>query len=119
MPAASDSCEGGAASDKKGMFFRFGSAILLVVLASAAGIALEKRNLELRREVSRQRYQLDVLTDRHAKLRLKTQQLGAPARMLDALEKGELQIRRPEKTEKSQPRRVPLLHWQRSTPTTR
>jgi hypothetical protein len=101
------------------MFFRFGSAIFLVVLASAAGIALEKRNLELRREVSHQRYQLDVLTDRHAKLRLKTQQLGAPARMLDSLEKGELQIRRPEKSVESQPRRVPLLFWQRSTPTTR
>ena len=36
------------------MYFRFGSALVLVVLISLGGIALEKRTLELRRSVTRQ-----------------------------------------------------------------
>ncbi len=57
------------------MFFRFCSAIVLVVLVSLAGTAIEKGNLELRREVTRQHYRLNVMLEAHAKLRLKTQQM--------------------------------------------
>jgi hypothetical protein len=74
------------------MYFRFGSALVLVVLISLAGIALEKRNLELRRSVTRQRFRHDVLHDAHIRLRLETQRLGAPARTIDALESGELRV---------------------------
>jgi hypothetical protein len=95
------------------MFFRFGSAIVLVVLISLAGVAIEKRNLELRREVSRQHYRMDVLFDTHAKLRLRSQELGAPVRMIDALEEGRLELRPPEKPTEAAAPRMPLLHWRR------
>lgn len=69
------------------MYFRFGSAIVLVVLISLVGIALEKRNLQLRRQVTRQRFRHDVLHDEHIRLRLETQRLGAPSQTIDAMEK--------------------------------
>ena len=72
------------------MFFRFGSAIVLVVLISLIGTALEKRNLEVRREISRQHYREDVLLEQHAALRVQAQQLGAPARVIEALDPAEL-----------------------------
>ncbi|MGE5193703.1 MAG: hypothetical protein ACM3U2_14505 [Deltaproteobacteria bacterium] len=67
------------------MFFRFGSALVLVVLISLAGTALEKRNLKLRRSVSRQQYRLDVLLEQHAANRVLAQQLGAPSRLVDKI----------------------------------
>jgi hypothetical protein len=74
------------------MYFRFGSALVLVVLISLAGIALEKRNLDLRRAATRQRFRRDVLHDTHIRMRLETQRLGAPAQTIDALESGELRV---------------------------
>ena len=68
------------------MFFRFGSALLLIVLVCLAGVGLEKRNLALRRALSKQQYQIDILLDSYARLRLKTQQMADPARLLDSLE---------------------------------
>jgi len=65
------------------MFFRFGVALLLVVLISLAGTALEKRNLELKRVVSRQSYRLEILQEQHAAKRVLAQQLGAPGRLLE------------------------------------
>jgi hypothetical protein len=67
------------------MVFRFGCALVLVVLVAMAGIALEKRSLELRRSLARQQYRLEVLEDLHARLRLKTQELGAPGRIRTSL----------------------------------
>jgi len=93
------------------MFFRFGSAIVLVVLISLVGIGLEKRNLELRRGVSQQHYRMDALRDAQARLRLETQLLGAPERMIDSLESGRLQLERPEAPLKPNERRLPLLFW--------
>jgi hypothetical protein len=68
------------------MFFRFGSALVLVVLISLAGTALEKRNLELRRIVSRQKYRLEILLEKHAAHRVLAQQLGAPSRLVDKID---------------------------------
>jgi hypothetical protein len=68
------------------MFFRFGTALVLVVLISLAGTALEKRNLELKRVVSRQSYRLEILQEQHAAKRVLAQQLGAPGRLVDQLE---------------------------------
>jgi hypothetical protein len=68
------------------MFFRFGSALFLVVLLSLAGTALEKRNLELRRVVSRQQYRLEILLEQHAAHRVLAQQLGAPNRLVDKID---------------------------------
>ncbi len=90
------------------MFFRFTSALFLVVAISLAGIALEKQSLALRRSVSAQQYQLDALKDARALARLETQQLGAPERLLQAFSSGELQFSHPEKPIKSAQGRLPL-----------
>jgi hypothetical protein len=68
------------------MFFRFGVALLLIVLISLAGTVLEKRNLELKRMVSRQSYRLEVLQEQHAAKRVLAQQLGAPGRLVDQVD---------------------------------
>ncbi len=98
------------------MFFRFGSAIVLVVLVSVVGIALEKRNLGIRRQISRQHYRSEVLLETHAKLRLRTQQLGAPVRLIDTLEHGKLDVRQPQEPPDTAPQTAPLLRWQQATP---
>jgi hypothetical protein len=71
------------------MFSRFGGALILVVLISLAGITLEKRILSLRRKITLQTYQLDEFLEQHAIHRLRTQQLGAPSRLIDAVDKGD------------------------------
>ena len=68
------------------MFFRFGVGLLLVVLTSLAGTTLEKRNLEFRRQVSRQQYRLEILLEQQASNRVLAQQLGAPSRLVDKLD---------------------------------
>ena len=104
------------------MFFRFGSAIVLVVLISLAGVSLEKENLELRRAVSRQQYRMDVLLESHARLRLRTQQLGAPVQVIEQIEDGTLDVRPPEASTTTTTTipmptpQMPLLRWQQSTP---
>ncbi len=68
------------------MYFRFGSALVLVFLMSVGGIAIEKQCLVLRRAVIRQEYRREILADEYARLRVETQQLGAPIRLLETLE---------------------------------
>ena len=72
------------------MFFRFISAIALVVLVSMGGVVIEKRMLDLRRKVSRQQYRTEILLDRYTALRLKTQRLSSPDRMLETMEQQQL-----------------------------
>ena len=68
------------------MFFRFGSALILVVVTLLLGILVEKQNLSLRREISRQHYRMDVLQEEHARLRLRSQQLAAIERLFATIE---------------------------------
>jgi hypothetical protein len=75
------------------MFYRFGGALVLLVIIALGGIAIEKRNLTLRRAVSHQKFRQEVLMEEHAVHRLKAQQLGAPSRLMDDLEEAEM--RRP------------------------
>ena len=63
------------------MYFRFAAGLMLVVLVSMAGVWLEKQTLQMRRTVSVQYYQTDVLLDLLVRLRLETQKLTAPAQM--------------------------------------
>lgn len=98
------------------MFFRFGSAVVLVVVISLCGVALEKSNLTYRSSLTRQHYQLDALREQHARLRARTQSLGAPSRMIDAIEDGRLELTQPEKSAKSVSRRRTLLRWRRNLP---
>ena len=63
------------------MYFRFAAALLLVVLVSMAGVRLEKQTLDLRRAVSVQYYQTDLLLEMLVRLRLETQRLTAPSQL--------------------------------------
>ncbi|MEO1981820.1 MAG: hypothetical protein ABGZ24_14980, partial [Fuerstiella sp.] len=63
------------------MFFRFAAGLILVVIVSMVGIDLEKQTLEMRRAVSGQYFQKDLLLEMHAHLRLKIQTLTAPSQL--------------------------------------
>src|SRR5262245_19650607 len=68
------------------MFFRFGAALVLVVLTSLAATGLEKKSLELKRAVSRQHYRLLVLENDYLSQRVLAEQLGAPSRLIGAID---------------------------------
>lgn len=94
------------------MFFRFLCCVALVVLISVAGVALEKETLETRRNISKQHYRMEILRESFAKMRLRVQELGAPEKLIESVEKGELPVRPPEKpAAAAQQKRMPLLHW--------
>lgn len=95
------------------MFFRFGAAMALVVAIALAGTALENRSLSLRRAISHQRYQLDVLVEKQARLRVVAQRAGAPAQLIEPLEQGRLQLLPPESPQRKTQRATPLLNWGR------
>lgn len=100
------------------MFFRFGSAVCVVVLISLIGLAIEKRSLALRRQLSRQHYQMDILRDKHARLRLQSQELATIERLFEHVEQPDSGLAFPEKPRErasavdsdSRPR-APLLFW--------
>jgi len=71
------------------MFFRFCAALSLVVLIAAAGIAVEKQLLDMRRQQTLQVYRLEQLEEKYARLKLRTQELGAPSRLMESLEQAE------------------------------
>jgi len=91
------------------MYFRFGMALLLAVAISITGVAIEKTTLSLRRDISRQHYQLEVLRERHAEVRLKTQRLGAPQRMVESIRDGRLPVKRPQTAAGSARERSPAF----------
>lgn len=88
---------------KHAMYFRFGAAIVLVVVISVIGVALEKQNLSYRRAISRQRYQMDVLVERYAQMRLQAQRLGAPARTIKSLELNGGDVKKPPRSAQAGP----------------
>jgi len=93
------------------MYFRFGAALILAVTVSVVGVGVEKSTLSIRREISRQHYRLDVLRERQARARLRTQELGAPGRLIESIEAGRLPLKRPQQHD-AKSRRRPLLRWQ-------
>ncbi len=108
------------------MYFRFAAGLILVVLVSMAGVWLEKQTLEMRRTVSVQYYQTDVLLDLLVRLRLETQQLTAPAQLAameasqhnatvtqpQAPRRGTREKQRTAVSEKLQGEQLPLLRFQ-------
>ncbi len=82
------------------MFFRFCAALSLVVLIAAAGITLEKRLLDMKREQTLQVYRLAQLEEKYARLKLRSQELGAPSRLLESLQRAA--------AARAAPRRKPL-----------
>jgi len=97
------------------MFFRFGAALLLVVIVALSGTALETQNLALKRSLSQQQYRMEVLLETQTRLRLETQRLGAPAKLFDALQQQDATLYRPPKPQRVDQRRAPLLNWNNSS----
>ncbi len=93
------------------MFFRFGAALVLIVMVALAGTALETRNLALKRSLSQQQYQLDVLVESQHSLRLEAQRLGTPAKLFESLEGDDTALHRPVRPQRTDQRRAPLLNW--------
>ena len=93
------------------MFFRFGAALALVVAIALAGTALEAQNLAIKRSLSQQHYRLEVLVETQAGLKLEAQKLGAPAKLFDAMQRGDTALQRPAKPQRTDERRAPLLNW--------
>lgn len=92
-----------------------------------ASVVLEKRTLELRRSVSRQYYQTDLLIELHVRLRLETQRLTAPSQLavvpleISSAEgtkrsqgdrKNSALLAPPRSTESKNSERLPLLRFQ-------
>ncbi|WP_437229040.1 hypothetical protein SH661x_001225 [Planctomicrobium sp. SH661] len=65
------------------MFFRFAAAIGLATAVGLMAIAIEKQNLSLKRAISLQHYQIDVLREHRCRLTLQTQSLQAPPRLME------------------------------------
>lgn len=97
------------------MFFRFGAALVLVVLVALTGTALETQNLAMKRALSQQQYRLDVLVETQIALRLESQRLGAPAKLFESLERGDCGLKQGVKPQRTDERRAPLLNWNTST----
>jgi hypothetical protein len=87
------------------VYFRFAAGLLLVVLVSMAGVQLEKQTLELRRAVSVQYYQTDVLLEMLVRLRLETQRLTAPTQPTASA--GRPKTKQPSKPDSMNPSRLP------------
>lgn len=68
------------------MYVRFGAGVLLVVVLSLTGVALEKEILSTKRELSHQAYREEVLLDRHHRSRMVVQQLSAPERISEQID---------------------------------
>jgi hypothetical protein len=73
------------------MVFRFCAALSLVVLIAATGIAVEKQLLDMKRQQTLQVYRLEQLEEMYARLKLRTQELGAPSRLMESLDQAEAQ----------------------------
>lgn len=91
-----------------GMLFRFVAAVVIVTAVALGEIAIEKEILSLKRSISLQHYQLRLLEEKRARLILKTQEMAAPARLL------EMQDRSARTTGEGTPEEQalnPLLEW--------
>lgn len=75
------------------MFFRFGSAVTLVVLISLAGVALEKQTLSLRRALSRQHFRAARLEEERERLRMQTERLASPQQLFERIRQSDAKAR--------------------------
>lgn len=62
------------------MFVRFLALLSLLVAVALANIAIEKQILEVKRAQTVQVYQTEVLLERHARLRMRIEELTGPTR---------------------------------------
>lgn len=76
------------------MFFRFAVVVATLLAIALAGVAIEKRKLELQREISLQEYRRQQLLEQRTRLRLEIERLSAPNRFSAADETSDGQRRR-------------------------
>ncbi len=67
------------------MLPRFLALLSLLVAVALANIAIEKQILEVKRVQTLQVYQTEVLLERHARLRLRMEELTGPTRTFEHL----------------------------------
>jgi len=94
------------------MFFRFTATLVLIIAVSLAGVAMEKRSLAVKRSISLQHYRLQQLLEKRTQLRLDVELRGAPSRLIEQIERGELSLQSPQKPVHTAERTAPLLQWQ-------
>jgi len=68
------------------MFLRFAAAIGLLTAISLAAIAVEKQNLSLKRVISLQHYQSELLREKRCRQILQAERFGGPLNLLQATE---------------------------------
>ncbi|QDT32465.1 hypothetical protein Mal48_17110 [Thalassoglobus polymorphus] len=100
----------GATFHGESMFFRFAATLAILTLISIMGIALEKQKLSLKRAISEQHYQLQALAEERSQLFLKTQQLGAPPRLLREWNSS-IELTENRSVKESSEATPPLLEW--------
>lgn len=93
------------------VFVRFQGAILIAALVAVGGTALEGSILDRRRLIGRQHYRLDALRERVARLRLRTEELGSPSRLVQPAEAGRVGLNSRNRPVSSLPLSSPLLDW--------
>lgn len=78
------------------MYTRFWGGLGIVFGIAMLSIAIEKQILQLRRSSTRQEYQLEVLREEHRRAQLEMFERGAPARLIEAIQKGEVSYLAPD-----------------------
>ena len=78
------------------MYFRFGVAFIIVIAVSICGVVIEKDNLRLKQQITQQQFRQDQLVQKIASARVESQQLGAPPRLLQAVEEGRIVVPTPQ-----------------------
>ena len=99
------------------MFFRFIATLAILTGISIYGMSLEKQNLKLKSVVSKQHYELHELEELRSRLFLKTQQLGAPPKLIrdwnskDLSEKYLVKSKEQSPKDEAENSPPPLLEW--------
>lgn len=78
------------------MYFRFGVALTIVIAVSVCGVTIEQENLRLKQQITRQQIRQDLLREKIASARVDSQRLGAPPRLLQAIEGGRIALPAPQ-----------------------
>lgn len=63
------------------MYFRFLVALILLAAIAIVSIGIQKRNLELKRRISLEQYQLELLREQEARMRLEVERLESPEQL--------------------------------------
>lgn len=74
------------------MYLRFGLALAIVIAISVAGAVVENENRRLERQIARQQLRRDLLVEKIASARTESRQLGAPPRLVRAVEEGRIAL---------------------------